>query len=177
MHLGNLSEGLKKLANWCHRTVGPEQLEIWYERIGHIPNEAWNDIIKKIIDRTKPNSPLPSPEEIRSAYSLWLQDHPLKKAIEFERQDCDECDGDGCITAWYEDEDIKGFFLDDEPRQIWYKKYLPCAKCDNWKRQFPVQGALAPKRRWTKDEIVEAGMYLQSPYVYRAPIKEEDIPF
>jgi len=151
---------IQKLGTWFNKKLNDDQLDMWYEKLHHIPIVALKDIIDQL---TSSEKYMPTIDHINILWSQWKYDHPKLVANEYEEQACNECEGTGVITCWYVPEDIKGYIVDGKPHTGYGRKEMACALCENWKRQFPIKGEGRPKNFWTKDQIQAQGWQLSNP--------------
>jgi hypothetical protein len=150
---------MSKLSSWYNKKLTESQLETWYDRVGHVPNEAFRDIVSYAIDTQRY---FPSPQWFVDQWNEWRRLNPQRIASQQEPEVwCDECEGDGCIRAWRKGQ--KPFLVNGKPKDSWYMMFLPCAECRNWRREFPTVGSDRPKKFWTKAQVLERGWKLKDP--------------
>ena len=140
--------GMRKLEKWFKKTLDDDQMEMWLDKVRNIPTEPFNKIIDELIDQGRPNSFLPTPEDMRKKWFNWLAINPerVHKAKEF----CPECDSTGALEYWlWKTGSIYGY-------------HCGCAKCENWRNVFPTQGKNIPKLM-TRQEIIAIGGSLDDP--------------
>jgi hypothetical protein len=174
MRFETFEKNMKNLAEWFGRKLKEKQLEIWFERVSFMPDEAFDEIVDTIIDRMRT---FPTPQQVKDLWLDWRRAHPEKLTTRHERSFCSECSGKGYIEVWYRSEKLRYVVVDGQARPIWYSKLLPCAKCENWKSFFGGGGKSRPNRLWTKSEIEAAGMALEQPDLkrYSNMIAEKDL--
>lgn len=138
--------GMKKLEKWYRgKELTDDQLNMWLESIGHIPNEPFRLIIKEITDSEKW---FPTPEKFKTKWFEWLKLNPDR--VFRTREQCSECNGEGALEYWlWKTGSIYGY-------------HCGCAKCENWRNVFPTQGKNMPKLM-TKEEIIAMGGSLDDP--------------
>jgi len=129
---------------------------------------AFKDVINDLIGNTPPSGKLPTPDQISLAWHYWREAHPKLAMAEQPKTDCAECDGEGCFTVWYQDTCVPYELLDVYPdEKSWYKKFVPCSRCQNWKRVFPTKGENRPRVFYTRQVILEKGWRFTDPYMER----------
>ena len=139
--------GMAKIESWYNkRKLSDEQLGTWFEAIGHIPNEPFNQIVKDIIDGEKF---FPTPETFKTKWFDWMRSNSHRMI--WDKVDCPECNGVGSIDYWVYD------------NGVYYAYCCGCAKCENWKTEFPTTGKDVPMLM-TKDQIRASGWFLEDPH-------------
>ena len=155
---------MERLKKWFNKKLLPEQEDQWFDKIKFIPAEAWPDIVDNLTSNSKF---FPTPDVVKEAWREWLQAHPESMAKEMDRTWCDECEGEGIFSIWYQDYVVPKTQIPpgkDPDRYIfWFRTFVPCGSCANWKRQFPTKGASRPKRFYTKLDILSKGWRLTDP--------------
>ena len=153
-----------RLKKWFNKKLTNEQEDQWFDKIKFIPPEAWPDIVDTLTSTSKF---FPTPETVRMAWRDWLQAHPESLARESKHFWCDECEGQGIFSVWYQDYIMPKNQIppgrDPENYLSWFRTFVPCAKCGNWKRQFPTKGASRPKMFYTRLDILGKGWLLTDP--------------
>jgi len=156
-----------KLARWCNKNLNDTQREIYWEAIKKIPDKAFEDIIDTLIGEIPPSGKLPKPDDISLQWFYWRQAHPDSVTPEYKQTWCNECDGDGIFSVWYQDYIVPKNQIppgkDPDKFISWYRMFVPCSKCQNWKRQFPTKGPCRPKRFYTRLDILSMGWRLTDP--------------
>jgi hypothetical protein len=153
--------GMEKIRAHCGRAkLNDQQLDTYFDALAHIPNEAWRDIVEKILDVLRPGSYMPSRDDLRKHWLSWMQENPDRRAP-VTRYQCDECNGRGRLVYW-----------------IWtmgqaYEYECGCARCQNWKAVFPSKGPNIPKLM-TKQQIREMGGVLEDP-MPKTPQRSETV--
>ena len=164
MDTNDFYSDLGRLKKWFNKKLSPEQETEWFEKINFSPNEAWSDIVDSLTDSSKF---FPTPDAVKDAWRGWLQAHPESMTKETERTWCDECEGEGIFSIWYQDYVVPKSQIPpgkDPDRYIsWFRTFVPCGNCANWKRQFPTKGHSRPKRFYTKLDILSKGWRLTDP--------------
>jgi hypothetical protein len=155
---------MERLKKWFNKKLSPEQEDQWFEKIRFIPPEAWPDIVDTLTSTSKF---FPTPDVVKDAWRNWLQSHPQSMAKETARTWCDECDGEGIFSIWYQDYIVPKEQIppgkDPDKFISWHRAFFPCGKCSNWKRQFPTKGALRPKMFYSRLDILSKGWRLTDP--------------
>ena len=159
----NFTNCMNRLLAFFGKRLTDQQLDIYYTKLRFVADEAFEEICDELIENTKPNpSYLPSIQSFREAWVEWLDRHPDKYAREYEETWCPECGGRGYFEVEYRSRRVKGFSESqtaparDSGGEAWYDTIVPCGRCENWKRTFPTQGKLRPRKRWTREEIEKA---------------------
>lgn len=152
----------QKLVTWYKRRLDAGQVDMWFDRIKHIPTEAFSSIVVDCIDNMKY---FPTPNEVKELYLTWLQAHPEKRVKESwdTMTDCPECRGAGYFTYWHRIEGLSGFKVFDLTFPYWYSSIAPCAACQNWKRVFPTGRNARPKKFYTRETIYRDGRLPRNP--------------
>jgi hypothetical protein len=149
---------IQRLTRWHRKTdLTPEQLATWFEFVGHIPDEAFRDIVNACIEHEKF---MPTPGRVKQLWFEWLKEHPESTA-KIDRYHCDECGGLGYIEYWTWDTGNV------------YAWLCGCARCENWKAVFPSKGPNIPKLM-TKQHIREMGGVLEDP-MPKTPQRSETV--
>ena len=160
------TELLGKLSRWCNKKMNETQKEVYWDSIEKIPDMAFTEIIDNMIKEIPPGGKLPTPDHISLLWYYWGQAHPKSIAPE-ERAWCDDCGGEGVYTIWYQDYIIPKEQIppDKDPDNYisWYKTFVPCSQCVNWKRHFPTKGTSRPNRFYDKQQIADKGWRLTDP--------------
>lgn len=164
MDLNSFYEHIKRLKKWYNKNLSPEQENEWFEKIQFIPSEAWGDIVDSLTSSSKF---FPTPDVVKEAWRDWLQSHPESMAKESVRTWCDECEGEGIFSIWYQDYVVPKSQIppgkDPNNYISWFRTFVPCGECSNWKRQFPTKGHSRPKRFYTRLDILSKGWRLTDP--------------
>ena len=118
-------------------------LDVWFDKVKSIPNEAatW---ICNYIERTQTSLPRNIPMAIKEGWDEYLRSNPNKRALN-DQASCKDCGGRGLL--WYRQA--------DERTGMKYTHVCRCAKCDNWQRHV---GQLAVRERRSKDELKDMGV-------------------
>lgn len=165
MDLTHFYADMERLKAWFNKKLSSEQEDQWFEKIHFIPSEAWVDIVDTLTSSAKF---FPTPDIVKDAWRDWLQSHPESMARETERTWCDECEGEGIFSIWYQDYVVSKDQIppgkDPNKYISWFRTFVPCGQCSNWKRQFPTKGSSRPKRFYTKLDILSKGWRLTDPY-------------
>ena len=159
---------MNKLLKWCNKTMNETQREVYWDSIEKIPDLAFKDIIKTLIKETPPSGKLPTPDTISLTWYYWRQAHPDSVTPETEKTWCDECEGEGIFSVWYQDYVVPKTQIppgkDPNKYISWFRTFVPCGDCSNWKRHFPTKGHSKPKRFYTRLDILSKGWRLTDPY-------------
>jgi len=132
MDLVHFYEGTKRLSEWFGKRLNQEQQDLMFDKLKHIPNESYHEIVDYYIDSYKATqSNFPHPADIKNQYGEWRKQHPEKVAAE-PRTDCPQCKGKGFLWA-------TKFVPNGESkvRFVTYEYLFRCDACKNWKRQLP----------------------------------------
>lgn len=105
-----------KLMKWFSKTDRQVNLELWFDRIKEIPDEAFPIIVNQLCDSAKY---FPTPQEVRNMFEDWRAGHPEKQAVH-HRTWCDDCGGTGAIRVRIQER----YFT----RDTLYR----CRACRNW---------------------------------------------
>ena len=156
---------MERLKSWFNKKLTPEQEDQWFDKIGYIPPEAWPDIVDAITTGSKF---FPTPDMVKTAWRDWLYSHPESLAKETVRSWCDECEGEGIFSIWYQDYMCPKNQIPagKDPNKFisWFRGFVACGECSNWKRQFSTKGSARPKRFYTRMDILGKGWRLTDPY-------------
>jgi len=147
---------MRTLTRWFRkRDFTEDQLELWWDRVGHIPDRIFGEIVNQVIDTSKY---MPTPAEVKSLYGEYRRQHRDRFIpSEQTRVDCDRCNSTGIIVAWK----VRGGYP--------YEYAIACGHCENWRRVFPTRPSgppanIVPPKRMTIGEILEAGFILDDPW-------------
>ena len=155
---------MERLKKWFNKKLSQEQEDQWFDKIRFIPSEAWSDIVDSLTSTSKF---FPTPDTVKDAWRDWLQAHPESMAKESVRTWCDECEGEGIFAIWYQDYVVPKNQIppDKDPNNYisWFRNFVPCGECSNWKRHFPIKGHSRPKRFYTRLDILSKGWRLTDP--------------
>ena len=155
---------MERLKKWFNKKLSPDQEDQWFEKIRFIPSEVWSEIVDGLTSNSKF---FPTPDVVKDAWRDWLQSHPESMAEETKRTWCDECDDEGIFSIWYQDYVVPKNQIppgkDPDNYISWFRSFVPCGECSNWKRHFPTKGALRPKRFYTRLDILGKGWRLTDP--------------
>lgn len=178
-------ERLGKLVRWCNKKINDTQQDIYWDAIEKIPDIAFTEIVDNMIKEIPPSGKLPTPDNITLSWYYWRQAHPSSIAPE-ERAWCDDCSGEGVFTIWYQDYIVPKEQIppekDPDNYIFWYKTFVPCSQCQNWKRHFPTKGSSIPKKKYTQQDIIYKGWRLTDPafvgnkLIVDVVIKRDDSP-
>ena len=160
----NFYADMGRMKKWFNKKMTPEQEDEWFEKIRFIPSEAWSDIVDSLTSSAKF---FPTPDVVKEAWRDWLQAHPESMAREKDRPWCDECEGEGLFSIWYQDYVVPKIQIppgkDPNNYISWFRSFVPCGECSNWKRHFPTKGHSRPKRFYTRLDILSKGWRLTDP--------------
>ena len=156
-----------KISRWCNKTLNETQRNVYWDQIEKIPDTAFEDIVEILIKETPPSGKLPTPDNISLAWYHWRQAHPDSTIAEGASVWCDECEGEGIFSVWYQDYVVPQNQIppgkDPNNYISWFRTFVPCGMCVNWKKQFPTKGASRPKRFYSKLDILSKGWRLTDP--------------
>lgn len=156
---------IERLGGFFGKRLTETQADLYYLSLRQVPNEVFEAVCSELVENRKPNpSNFPSVRELKELWAAWIRDNPRRTVPEPDEHQCGECGGRGYFNVWRRSPHVKGFAAFGGQVEAWYGTSLPCALCGNWRRRFPTSGPDMPKRRWTKAEILDAGMLLQDPY-------------
>lgn len=165
MDLTHFYADMEKMKKWFNKRLTPDQEDQWFGKIKHIPPDAWEDIVSDITTSSKF---FPTPATVTEVWIAWRGSHPERMAPEYKQTWCEECGGDGVFSVWYQDYVVSKEYIppgkDPANYLSWYRMFVPCRKCPNWKRHFPTKGDLKPKRFYTKLDIIGKGWLLSDPF-------------
>lgn len=91
MQLDEFEFEMQKLANFCGRKLSDQQLDIWFQKLGHLNRQALHSAIDRITDR---KNTFPTPEEVRETAKEFKGIYEPIKAV-----GCDDCRSSGWIHA------------------------------------------------------------------------------
>ena len=140
--------GLRKIASakGNKSELGVDRIQVYYDRLRHIPTEAWDDIVDSSIDRSKG---FPTPGELADLFGNWLAGHP-DKASKREEQDkeCPFCNNQGFYDVFYIPNMVRQWAYlnrpDMTPSEMWenkrfiYQGLINCGNCRTKKFGNPV---------------------------------------
>ncbi|MFP4086401.1 MAG: hypothetical protein ACLFUL_06365 [Desulfobacteraceae bacterium] len=159
----DFERGIRRLTKWFgKKDLSEAQRDTWFERIGHIPGQVFNQIIDQIIDQEKY---MPTPGQIKNLFGEFKRIHPGQfMTSDQPQEDCDYCLGSGCIPAWR----MMG--------QYSYHYLVPCGYCNNWRRFFPTRPSgppayIVPPNPMTVRELEAAGFTLYNPEQQQLTVK------
>jgi hypothetical protein len=147
-------QGISNLVKWFKKKLDNEQVDVYFNRLDYIPNIAFLDIVKGLINNTKPNPSLfPTINDLKSGWWKWQQDNPdmVKKP---KKVDCNECAGSGWL--WFKPPAEEGCYP--------YEYIIGCENCHN--RQVDI----GTKRRIplsSRDKLEAKGCEVY-PYKYQS---------
>ena len=115
-----------KMASWFNKKLSPDQISSVYDRIQHIPDGPFQEIVDQIIDEKAPNpGNFPTINQLKNAWYTWRNSNPDRVAVR-ETVLCDVCLGHGIL-----------WFLDfNEKLQSNHEWVVRCGRCDNWRKHF-----------------------------------------
>jgi hypothetical protein len=157
--------GLRKIASakGIKSELGVDRIQVYYDRLRHIPAEAWDDIVDSSIDRSKG---FPTPGELADLFGNWLAAHPDKASSrEEESTKCPFCHNKGFYDVLY----IPTFV-----RQWAYLNRPDMATSDLWKnKRFIYQGVVncgnCRTRKFGKPVAMTYQDLLESKYIRLKP--------
>jgi hypothetical protein len=150
---------LERLDSWCSgRKLTDEQNVVYWQTLGHIPHRAFKDIISRRLKSTRPNAPMPSPDDLLSDWNIWRQEHPsFVVSEEREAEPCRECGGSGLFHPYTRE--VKWMDKSSGERRTWWSQtVVGCPHCSNYTRFLPKRAL-----RMSKREIAEAGWHMEDP--------------
>lgn len=122
--LKNLKTGLDRLARWYNKKpFDADQMEMWFDILGHVPNEAWWEIINSCIENEKF---MPTPGALKDAWSTWIGKRPEKRVSLYEKKPCSFCDGTGILI----------YLIDQQGISLPYSYAARCGHCQNWRGEY-----------------------------------------
>lgn len=137
-------EIMTEVSRWYGKKLGEEQVEAWFKKTGHLPEEALKDIADAITNTMRS---FPTPQDFLDGWEDWKRSHPEK--ILWVKTECPHCKGTGYIRYWRYSE-ISGH----------YNEHITgCGYCDAYKN-LRADGI----GRATKEEILRHGYLLENPY-------------
>lgn len=136
---------MNKLEKWCRGNLTTEQVDLYFDKLSHIPGKVFEQIVDSRVSNMRPQSQFPSPSELLQDWHSWQGDNP-QQISDRNEEECQECRGNGVLYYWIGD---NGYVC-------------ACASCENWRKAFPTRGPSVPARL-TKDEILEQGWLLHNP--------------
>ena len=87
MDLRNFEKNMKRMCQRFNRKVDSDLFDIFYDRLSHIPEKAFDTITDAIIDDMKF---FPTPMEIKNRYFQWRKDNPQAAKVEYYPDETDE---------------------------------------------------------------------------------------
>jgi hypothetical protein len=102
--------------SWFNKSEKAVNVEMWFDRVKEIPDEAFPSIVNQICDSAKY---FPTPQDVRNLFEDWLASHPEKQTVH-HRTWCDDCGGTGALRVRIKE---KHFTRDSMYR---------CRACKNW---------------------------------------------
>lgn len=140
----------------------PEHFERYFSKLKFIPEPIFRELVDEIIETKRPTSGnFPTIREIEMLFYDYKNEHPESFIAEFPETDCKTCAGSGTVEAWRHHDDMQG----------WYKTYLACGECTNWKRTW---GRLTRTMKFHNEFLHDTAHWrldnplLQSPNSYRS---------
>jgi hypothetical protein len=122
---------VERLTNRFARKMTSEQLEIYYHRLFHIPEQPFIEIVNHFVDRARA---FPAPGDFLDQWYDWQRSHPDKMVKQTEPiEPCEVCHGTGMI-------EYEMYELDpnDRGKGIWWPNFVcRCGHCENWKISCP----------------------------------------
>jgi hypothetical protein len=130
MKTKTFENGVKTLTSAYGRVkLSPGFLSILWDSVGHIPDEAWNDIV---LDIVKTSLRMPTINQILEAWGNWQNDNPNKMAKEnYDGNKKCFCKGKG----YYDFEYIPKWLRTGPPEELWknqkliYQGVCNCGDC------------------------------------------------
>jgi len=119
---------IRKLAKWYKKSLSDDQFDILFQRIGHIPIEALNDIVETLIDNKKY---FPTPDEIKKEWYNWRRLNPDKSTDEVH-DECPHCHGKGYLI-------YTPNTLGNKQYPGLYEYQARCGHCENWRNSCPKE--------------------------------------
>jgi len=159
MRFENFERGMNRIAGWFHKKLSSDNIEIYYRRIGNIPDTPWEEILDNLIDETAPiPSKFPTINFLKNEWYSWQRAHP-ERVVKRETVPCDQCHGHGIL--WYR--------ASDEKINREYVYVCRCDSCLNWKKHFP-ESVQTPALR-TRMSLEEKGLdvWPYTPIDYKIP--------
>lgn len=164
---------IRRIFRFFNRKANDDQIDMYYDKLKFIPNEAWDDIIDTITDNQKA---MPTPRDFKDRWEEWRGGHKDKSVNEFGETYCHECNGHGFYPFWYIPDDMFGKHADWENPLHIYEAVSRCPRCENWKRTLNC-GCIMK----TKAELTEMGYRLEEPDCLKVKLTiipmDDDIPF
>ena len=143
MRSQDFERNIKMLSSWLNKKLSDTQLDLMFEDLKFIPDEAFEDICKTIMRSKAPNTALPSVNELLGGCESWQKSHS-DRVVKEARTACKACKGVGYWIVGY--------------AKAWhggrYKGQVDCAECSN----NPGGGIIRlrldeiKRRGWTIDE-------------------------
>lgn len=115
---------LAKLSKWFHKTLTDEYAQILYERISHIPDEPFGDIVRDIMDSERY---WPTPRRFLDGWRDWQDGNRSSMIPESEWTDCPACGGCGILCVWRYGKDVG----------TWYSYGMRCGECRAGEKALP----------------------------------------
>jgi len=115
---------LAKLSKWFHKTLTDEYAQILYERISHIPDEPFGDIVRDITDSERY---WPTPRRFLDGWRDWQDGNRSSMIPESEWTDCPACGGSGILCVWRYGKDVG----------TWYSYGMRCGECRAGEKALP----------------------------------------
>ena len=105
----------------------PEHFERYFGKLHFIPEKIFEGIVAEIIETKRPTSGnFPTIREIETFFYDYKHEHPESFISESPQTSCNTCSGSGTVGIWRHQDDWPG----------WYKTYLACGECKNWKKTW-----------------------------------------
>ena len=144
MLFDEFENGCNRLVKWFKKPLDDYQVEQVFKAVKFMPFIAWNDMVGKIIESSKPvASNFPTIADIRTHWYQWRKEHPHMTVSHYQKTTCDECDRIGIL-----------FFTIRKEGEFPYGHVAKCAKCENWRQHW---GDNVPVVSLTRDEILAKG--------------------
>jgi len=105
-----------RLLKWFNKSDKNVSLDLWFDRVKSIPDEAFPAIVDTLCDTSKF---FPTPQDVRNMFEEWRSSNPEKQAVR-HRTWCEDCGGTGAIRIRKKE----GSFT----RETFYR----CRACKNW---------------------------------------------
>ena len=148
MHLDEFENGCQRLIKWFKKPLDDYQVEHIYNAVSFVPFIAWNDMVSKIIESSKPvASNFPTITELKQKWYEWRKENPHRKVAQFQQTECRDCESTGILFFKVR---VKGAFP--------YQYAVKCGSCQNWRMHW---GQNVPTAELTRDYIIGRGWELQ----------------
>lgn len=144
MHFHDFENNIVILTAWFNKPLDEKQLNIYFQKIKHIPNRAYKTICEKFIETLKPTpSKFPTPKDFMDEFLVWKSENP-KAIIARTKTDCKDCNSTGFL--W-----IKIYSTPNLSTTCCFR----CASCENWLEQVAATAMPSMNKKTAIEQNLE----------------------